>query len=395
VLIPLADYQRETTIILWTSQSMNLLEKLRSSLDQIHVSKQLIGDNKVLWAIFFASLIPIFISLYRYYLIKSKKGKKKIVKIPPKTSTNIGADVFDLIRHDWCRHALADFTDSCCPLFDYIRKMQGNNWGSILDAGTGSHSLEWIIGLNSTKWTAITGDPKRQAAMEKLFEGKIRPEDKVISGNWKDDDLLEGEVYDIVIADYLIGSLDGYAPYYQYQLIERLKPHVGKKLYIVGAEPFPDKVEDDEHGQLIVDIAKIRDSCILLAGQRPYREYPMDWVMKTLKRAGFHINGVGFFESTHGREFVEMQLNVAETKLKYFQNKDLAQSMQKHIDETRSKVRKLKWGIRFGNDYVIAATPIQIKHRENYQPPDEKLELPKNYVSPVQEQKEIFPRDEE
>lgn len=45
-------------------------------------------------------------------------------------------------------------------------------------------------------------------------------------------------------------------------------------LYIIGAEPLPDKT-NDSYGKIIIEICKCRDACILLAGERPYREYPM------------------------------------------------------------------------------------------------------------------------
>jgi len=125
--------------------------------------------------------------------------------------------------------------------------------------------------------------------MQNMFSSRLRPVDTVVAGNWKDPKFLQGKVYNIVLADYLLGSIDAFAPYFQDRLFERLKPHVGELLYIVGAEPFPDKDEESEHGQLVIDIAKARDACILLAGDRPYREYPLDWVIRNLKKNGYKV----------------------------------------------------------------------------------------------------------
>lgn len=55
-------------------------------------------------------------------------------------------------------------------------------------------------------------------------------------------------MFDVVIADYLVGSIDAFAPYFQDKIFERLKPHVGKRLYVTGAEPLPDHVEDNPQG---------------------------------------------------------------------------------------------------------------------------------------------------
>ncbi len=40
-------------------------------------------------------------------------------------------------------------------------------------------------------------------------------QDQIIVGNWKDPSFLKGQVYDVVLADYLLGSIDGFAPYFQ------------------------------------------------------------------------------------------------------------------------------------------------------------------------------------
>ena len=71
-------------------------------------------------------------------------------------------------------------------------------------------------------------------------------------------------------------------------MFERLKPHVGKVLYFVGMDPLPEKADTPQgvscniiikplvnspfSGQLVIQIAKLRDACILLAGHRTYRE---------------------------------------------------------------------------------------------------------------------------
>jgi hypothetical protein len=48
-----------------------------------------------------------------------------------------------------CRKALDETSTHCCHLFDYIVKSQGEQeWGDILDAGTGSHSLDWLLGIS-------------------------------------------------------------------------------------------------------------------------------------------------------------------------------------------------------------------------------------------------------
>lgn len=62
--------------------------------------------------------------------------------------------------------------------------------------------------------------------------------------------------------------MDGFSPYYQDLIFSRLSQHLHPKhgrLYIVGLNPIPDKVDGD--GQIICEVTKLRDACILLAGK--------------------------------------------------------------------------------------------------------------------------------
>lgn len=244
-------------------------------------------------------------------------------------------------------------------LFNTVERIQGDRpWGSVLDAGTGVHSLRWITGLETTRWTAITGDARRETRLLKEKGVPIRMGDRVLTGNWTDPTLLHGEVYDVVIADYLLGALEGFAPYFQDRLFERLRPHVGGQLYVIGLAPYPPA--DSEGSHLIWEIARLRDACILLAGHRCYREYPMDWVVRAMERAGFTVQEATAMPILYGPRFINGQLDVCARKLPYFKDRALAQSMDAHI--TALRVRALEHleqsrHIRFGEDYVIAAVP--------------------------------------
>ena len=47
-------------------------------------------------------------------------------------------------------------------------------WGHVLDAGSGTHSLEWISELKTERWTALTGDNIMKKAIEKEFFTEMR-----------------------------------------------------------------------------------------------------------------------------------------------------------------------------------------------------------------------------
>ncbi len=246
-------------------------------------------------------------------------------------------------------------------LFGRLASWHGlSPWGRFLDAGTGDHSLQWILGLETSAWTAVTGAPDRAAGMRQRFARRIRPQDQIVAGNWSDPSFLEGQVFDVVLADYLIGALEGFAPYFQDKILPRLRPHVSQALYVVGLDPFPPRAKTDG-GALIVEIARLRDACILMAGHQCYREYPMEWVSRHLEIAGFEVERQERMPILYGDRFIKGQLAVARRKLPYFKDKALAQSMGRHIDTLQARALEhlgRHGRIRFGADYTIKARPV-------------------------------------
>ena len=247
-------------------------------------------------------------------------------------------------------------------LFKHIEHIQdGKPWGRVLDAGTGSASLRWITGLDTISWTAITADPQRARKIENEFSDSYREGDRVLAGNWSDPALLEGETFDVVLADYLIGSMDRFSPYFQYRFLRRLRPHVATRLYLVGLEPCHG-AGDDAGGRLVMEITNLRDACILHAGHRCHREYPADWVIDRLESSGFAVEEEKRFPIIYGTRFINEQLDVCRRKLEFIENQDLVSGLRSRIDRLREKALAfygVHRGIRFGYDYVISARPVQ------------------------------------
>jgi hypothetical protein len=229
-------------------------------------------------------------------------------------------------------------------LFAFLEKANGPRWGRVLDAGTGDHSLGWLAGLPTQSLTAVTVEAWRMAGLR-----EVAAHARVLMGEWTDPTLLHGETFDQVLVDYVIGAIDGHAPYFQYGFLERLRPHCAGNVYLVGLEPPP------RDGSVLDEVCRVRDACILMAGHRMYREYPRELVMGWLERAGYRVQDAQRFPNRLGARFVNGQLDVAARKLRHFSDPQLAASMGRHIEDLRT--RALAMGEQtWGEDWVIVAS---------------------------------------
>ncbi|MGE0495032.1 MAG: class I SAM-dependent methyltransferase [Vulcanimicrobiota bacterium] len=245
-------------------------------------------------------------------------------------------------------------------LFAYLEQLHGGApWGRVLDAGTGWGSLEWLAGLETESITAVTGDSAWKERLEHDLGPRLRAQDRVVVGNWTDPDLLLGERFEVVLVDYLIGAVDRLAPYYQTRLLGRLKRHVGQRLYVIGLEPYP-PAGQHAAGRLVNEIANLRDATLLLARQRPHREYPRWWVLEQLALQGYEVISERAFPILYGQPFVQAELDVCRRALEGVPAA-LRASLDAYERELRQRalayVGEHEGGLPWGADYVIAAVP--------------------------------------
>ncbi|TNE48280.1 MAG: cyclic nucleotide-binding domain-containing protein [Deltaproteobacteria bacterium] len=245
--------------------------------------------------------------------------------------------------------------------FAYIQSHHGSKpWGSVLDAGTGESSLRWILNLPTTQWTAVSGAEGWKTSLHAAFGEQLREQDRILVDNWTNSSFLEGEVFDVVLADYLLGAIERFAPYFQSQLWKRLKPHVGGHLYVVGQEPPHLQEPKTVGGQLAQRVNRLRDICMTLAGQTPFREYPMEWVCRSLTEAGFVVEATHTFPLKLGAQYLDSMLDVSLRLLPEIPGDFLRKGLSEEIVQMRQEALSLSetfWGIQFGTDYVVVARP--------------------------------------
>lgn len=252
-------------------------------------------------------------------------------------------------------------TSAAGGLFAHIERLHaGRSWGAMLDAGTGVNSMRWMLRLATTRWTAVTGSPDHGAQVRRTIGDRARADDRLMVGAWQDPGLLAGEVFDTVLADYLLGAVEGFAPYFQQGLFRRLRPHVAGRLYVVGLDPYVLGRPSTAAEALARDIGRLRDVCLLLAGETPYREYPAEWALERLEADGFRVVSARRFANRYKARWINSQLDMALRRVERLTDAALASALTGRIEALREQALDLavrEDGLRAGHDWVIAAEP--------------------------------------
>lgn len=244
-------------------------------------------------------------------------------------------------------------------LFTHIETLQGERpWGRFLDAGTGVNSALWSLGLDTDSWTGVTGAAGHARQVRDRAGDAIEASGRtLLVDNWMNPALLKDQVFDTVLADYLLGAVEGFAPYFQRDLFRRLAPHVGGVLYVVGLDPYVVGPAETEAARLVREIGRLRDVCLLLADETPYREYPAEWVQASLTDAGFILTDARRFPNRYREKWVHGQLDMGLRRLARLKDRQLASALAADAEKLREKGIRLcaaQDGLRAGFDYVIA-----------------------------------------
>jgi len=273
------------------------------------------------------------------------------------------------------------------PVLNYIENTQeslGRPYGDFLDAGTGIYSLRWIASLlhrhsnpgdklHMSSFVAVTADENfRRDCQAKAEEWGVNDLGEVCVGNWAagyndnniehngEETLCKSKMFDTILCDYLVGAVDYFAPFFQDQLFLRLDKHLkpGGVMYLTGLNPIPEKA--DGAADIFCRVTKLRDACILLARARPYREFPTDWVVRTLKQTGLKVTKVQTFKNTYDYAKISRQLNAARSTLPFIKNDDLRNTMIKQIDDLDEECKTVLeicpgGSFELGFDWVITA----------------------------------------
>ncbi len=243
-------------------------------------------------------------------------------------------------------------------LFRYVEQLQGQApWGDFLDAGTGVNSALWSTALPLRSWAGVSGAAGHLAQVKNRLSEVSTAEHRLLLGNWTDPRLLAGEGFDTVLADYLVGAIEGFSPYFQPEIFRRLRPLVRSRLYVIGVDPYVVGAAISDAERLVRAIGRLRDSILLLADEAPYREYPAEWTARTLDQSGFEVVSARRFPNRYHEKWIHGQLDMAIRRLGKV-DPGLAQRLATRIQDLRyeaCEVCRREGGLRSGCDYVIEA----------------------------------------
>ncbi|MCW5872569.1 MAG: hypothetical protein KIS61_35295, partial [Candidatus Eremiobacteraeota bacterium] len=223
-------------------------------------------------------------------------------------------------------------------------------WGDVLDAGTGASSWGWLLKQTCRSRTGITAEEARaQALRERPGMG---PQDEVLVGLWQDPLLLQGRRFDVILADYLFGACDRYAPHFQEEMIERVLSKCSGWLFLIGLEPQP--APNTPAQSCLFEVAQLRDAVQLLLGNRPHRELPQAWIERHIEARGARIAWKERYQNLYDADWVAREVASLEQNLELFQDRGLAQVLRRRCHALRQRAAEyLKSAASYSFDYLL------------------------------------------
>ena len=190
------------------------------------------------------------------------------------------------------RNSMSDAPPAACAKRgdDQIYKWLGTHFedgGDMLDAGTGFGSLCWLLRRSYDSLTAVTATDEGMYGAKPLREMTRNRNVSVVIGNWRDQEFLSDQTYDIVVADYLFGATERYWAYGADELLGRLLDRVrpGGTLLIVGLEPYELVLDrNDKDDRLVLEVEAVGDAAATAAFEPNYRELPERWMRERIAR---------------------------------------------------------------------------------------------------------------
>ena len=228
----------------------------------------------------------------------------------------------------------------------------------MLDAGSGASSWEWLLRQPCRSRTGVTAEAARAHSLRS--RPGLGPRDTIIEGLWQDEKLLEGRKFDVILADYLLGSCDRYAPYFQEEMLEKVVKKCSGWLFVVGLEPPAPATTPAQ--RCLFEVAQLRDAVQLLLGNRPHRELPQIWVERQLPRIGVKLAWSERYHNLYDQQWVAREVASLEQNLQLFEDRGLAQVLRRRCHALRQRAADcLHKPASYSFDYLLGIDCREIR----------------------------------
>jgi hypothetical protein len=238
-------------------------------------------------------------------------------------------------------------------LFEQIVLRHPLPWGDVLDAGTGASSWDWLLARDCRSRTGITAEEPRAQALR--GRPGMQPGDEVVVGLWQDPELLRGRKFDVILADYLLGACDRYAPHFQEEMLERVLEKCSGWLFLIGLEPPPPPSNPAQ--TVLFEVAQLRDAVQLLLGFRPHRELPQAWVERHLSARGARVDWKERYHNLYDQDWVAREVASLERNLQLMEDRGLAQVLRRRCHGLRQQAAEhLSKPVSYSYDYLLGVS---------------------------------------
>lgn len=238
-------------------------------------------------------------------------------------------------------------------IFKLIPKTVQFEGKTILDAGSGDQSLEFLTSRNIGTIYSVSIDAK-EVEKNKSKYGSHKNIVFVQSDLTKES--LDNK-FDLIFCDYFFAGVEGFSPFKSLETLKNLKASLKADgvVVIVGLEPLVDPKTPEQTA--IEELIRRRGALKMWLGEPVYRELPRLYLESLLNSLDFKIEAVTTRDSYYDSVFFTKYLGSIESHANNIDNLEIKKGLLVFVDEYRKKIKDFIFPCVFGEEYVLIGRP--------------------------------------